>query len=294
MRRQVTKSVLAFSLACLVAQPVWAEPTADAPAARQLHYRVDPRGFEEIDTDRATDTENGGAARAADAGIFLPYTLAPSIEAGHAWVRALAGYDTAAASMRARSATEAGITSYLALRVDFEHGPGTGAEEDRVGIGGRLQFLTTKQHGIDSAVGLFYEPKDFRSEGNIVGALAVGRRFGPVALFGNALFGSDPEGDDQELGGRISLLYRVTPHFELGWDSRLHYILSTDVKRFGTTTTDWEFAFEPTASLSIGPLALLSEAGLSALQKTGPIGQPAEHRHVQLGLIAMAGAGAVF
>jgi hypothetical protein len=58
--------------------------------------------------------------------------------------------------------------------------------------------------------------------------------------------------------------------------------------------TDWELQMEPTVILNWGPLAILSEAGLSALQNTGPIAMPDNRRIVHTGLIAMTGVGAVF
>jgi hypothetical protein len=106
--------------------------------------------------------------------------------------------------------------------------------------------------------------------------------------------GSDREGDDQDVDGRLSMLYRATDVFSVGLDNRFRYVLSTDQKRFGTIMTDWELQMEPTVILNWGPLAILSEAGLSALQNTGPIGMADNRRVVHTGVIAMAGAGAVF
>jgi hypothetical protein len=225
--------------------------------------------------------------------MLTPYTLSPRVRSGQSWVRAVAGYDTAANSFRARSAAESAVTGFFAVRVEFEHGPAMGFK-DRVGLGGRIQFLNQSKHGIDAGFGMFYQPNDFRGEGNIVGGLMLGRRFGRLGLFGSALFGSDPEGDDQDLDGRMSMLYRVSDNFDLGWDNRIRYVLSTDAKRFGTVNTDWELALEPTATISLGPLAILTEAGFSALQNSGPIGQLNDHRVVRTGAIAMAGAGGVF
>lgn len=267
----------------------------DSEGSRQLHYRLEPQQPLDVDTDAGDSRElqGAGAARAADDGMLTPYTLSPRVRSGQSWVRAVAGYDTAANSFRARSAAESAVTGFFAVRVEFEHGPAMGFK-DRVGLGGRIQFLNQSKHGIDAGFGMFYQPNDFRGEGNIVGGLMLGRRFGRLGLFGSALFGSDPEGDDQDLDGRMSMLYRVSDNFDLGWDNRIRYVLSTDAKRFGTVNTDWELALEPTATISLGPLAILTEAGFSALQNSGPIGQLNDHRVVRTGAIAMAGAGGVF
>jgi hypothetical protein len=258
---------------------------------RTLHYRLDDTP--DVQAQESTSVGNATAARAIDDGAMLPYTLTAHITKGQSWVRALGGYDTGARSARARSAAETAVTNWFAIRVDYEHGSGLGLD-DRVGLGGRFQVLDQKRHGIDLGVGGFYQPKDFRSEGNIVGGLMLGRRFGRFGLFGSALVGSDPEGDDQDADGRLSLLFRATDSLSFGLDDRFRYVLSTDQKRFGTTMTDWELQIEPTFIVNWGPLAIVSEAGLSALQKTGPIAMPENRRILHTGVIAMAGAGAVF
>jgi hypothetical protein len=208
-------------------------------------------------------------------------------------VRAVSGYDTAASAMRARTAAESAATRWLAIRVEYEHGPSTGAN-DRLNFGGRVQVLGQYKYGMDLGLIAFYQPKDFREEGNIVSGLSLGRTEGRFGLFGSALIGSDPEGDDQTTDGRLSFVYRTNELLQLGLDNRFEYVLSSDGKRFGTTTTDWELAIEPTAVISLGPLALLMEVGFSALQTTGPHGLATQQRHVRTGAIAMAGASAVF
>jgi hypothetical protein len=265
--------------------------TPDSGNGRTLHYRLDTTP--DTQPRESPSVGNGTAARAIDDGAMVPYALTARIKRGQSWVRALGGYDTAASSARARSAAETGVTSWFAIRVDYEHGPGSG-RDDRVGLGARFQILDQNRHGIDLGFGSFYQPKDFRSEGNVVGVLMLGRRFGRLALFGSELFGSDPEGDDQDTDTRLSMLYRATDVLSFGLDNRFHYVLSTDAKRFGTITTDWELQLEPTVIVNLGPIAILSEAGLSALQNTGPIGKPENRRVVHTGLIAMTGVGAVF
>jgi hypothetical protein len=55
-----------------------------------------------------------------------------------------------------------------------------------------------------------------------------------MGFFFNALFGSDPEGDDQVLELRLAPLYRVTNDLQLGLDTRGRYNMSSDAKRAGT------------------------------------------------------------
>jgi hypothetical protein len=181
----------------------------------------------------------------------------------------------------------------LALRVEFEHGPALGPE-DRVRVGARLTFLNQDEHGVDGGVALFYDPKDFREEGNVVGALLVGHHFGRLGVFANALFGSDPEGDDRQLELRLGAAYRAMERLHVGLDARARYNASSDEKRVGTNTTDWEMQALPTLSWELGNVALVADVGVSALQTTGPFGQPGERTVVDVGALAMAGAAAAF
>ena len=270
----------------------YADPNADGASPRALHYRVGP---DEPESELAAKAprEAVTSVSAAEAGLLSPYTLSAQVISGRSWLRATGGYDTAAQTYRARSSAEAAVTSYLALRVDFEHGPST-TTTDRVSLGARLQFLNQKAHGLDLGVGAFYQPNDFRGEGNVVGGLMLGRRFDRVALFGSALLGSDPEGDDQELDGRLGTLVRIDRLVQLGWDNRFRSVITKDTKRIGTTTVDWELALLPNAIITLGPVAIFGEAGFSALQQTEFVGQPEQRRNLRTGLLAMAGAGAAF
>lgn len=266
----------------------YTDPNSDRSAPRVLRYNTENSAPERADPTRSPEVAT--AASAAEAGYLSPYTLPARVVSGRSWARAVGGYDTGASTYRVRSSAEASMTNYLALRVDFEHGPST-SSNDRAGLGARLQVLNQKAHGLDVGVGLSFQPSDFRGEGNLVGGFMLGRRFNRVAIFGSALLGSDPEGDDQELDGRLSTLVRVHPAVHLGWDNRFRAVLTNDTKRFGTTTVDWELAMLPSVVLTFGPIAFIGEAGFSALQQTHSVGRPEQHRTVHKGLLAMAGAG---
>lgn len=230
---------------------------------------------------------------AAEAGLASPYALSAKVVAGQSWARAVGGYDSSTRSFRASSASEGALTSCLVLRVDFDHGPATSAT-DRVSFGLRAQLLRQAAHGLDLGAGLFYQPNDFRREGNVVVALMLERRLDRIAVVGNALFGSDPEGDDRELDGRVATLVRVNRIVEAGLDSRFRSVLSTDSKRVGTTIIDWDLSVLPSAVLMIGPFMLIGEAGFSALQETELAGQSDQRRRVWAGALLMSGVGAAF
>lgn len=240
-----------------------------------------------------TQASQATAAAAADAGFLLPSVMAPSVFAGSAFATARSGYDGAGDAFVGRAVAEGSINRYLALRVDFEHSPSMGPE-NRLRIGGRLRLLDEESSGIDGAVALFYDPNEFREEGNIVGGVLLGKRLGRMGLFFNALFGSDPEGDDQVLELRLAPLYRVTDDLQIGFDTRGRYNMSSDEKRAGTQTRDWELNALPTASYAFGSFALVAEAGLSAQRTTGPFGEPNQVSATSAGVLAMAGAAGAF
>jgi hypothetical protein len=233
------------------------------------------------------------AQRAAEAGLLLPTVMAPRLHDGTAYATVRSGYDGAPEAFVARALIEASLARFLALRVEYEHGASMDAE-DRVRLGARVALLQQADHGIDGGVTLIYDPKDFREEGNIVAGLLVGRDFAGTSLFVNTLFGSDPEGDDQTLELRLGALHRAATRLHVGLDGRGRYNLSSDEKRNGTTTTDWEAWGLGSASLEFGALALLADAGISAHQLTSHFGELGETTRRHAGVLALLGAAGAF
>ena len=262
----------------------------DSPADRDLRPVPSSSAspFDHVDSARLPSDSTKSTA--AEAGLASPYALSAKVVQGQSWARAVGGYDSAAQAFRVSSAAETALTSYLAFRADFDHGPSTSAT-DRVSFGFKLQLLRQNANGLDLGLGLFYQPNDFRREGNIVGALMLGRRFDRVAVLGSALLGSDSEGDDQEVDGRLGTLIRVSRLVELGLDSRFRAVLSSDTKRNGSTSIDWEMALLPSANLRLGPLLLIGEAGFTALQTTDLVGEPGQHKNFRTGILVMSGLG---
>jgi hypothetical protein len=207
---------------------------------------------------------------------------------------ALGGYDSAAGSFRARGATEGRLFSFLAARVEYEHGPGNGAD-DRLSVGLRATFLNQAAHGVNLGAVVFYQPRDFRGEGDAMAGILLSRRFERLTLVLNPLVGSDPEGDDQSFELRFSGLYKIGSLLVFGLDSRARYNLSEDEKRLGHSIVEWEAQAGGSAALGLGPLLLSTLVGPSFLERNqvgsgGSLGD----RRVHAGLLAMAGAGASF
>jgi len=236
--------------------------------------------------------EENAATEAAAKGALSPFSVSPSVPRAATAV-AISGYDTAAKGFRARGAAEGRLLSFLAARVEYEHGLANGPS-DRVSLGLRATFLNQAQHGVDLGALVFYQPRDFREEGEVVGGLLLSRRFDRLTLVLNPLVGSDPEGDDQSVELRLAGLYKAGSWLVLGLDSRGRYNLSSDEKRIGRLNIDWEAQAGATSSFGVGPLLLTTLVGPSFLQRTYlGVGGPGEHQ-LRAGLLAMAGAGASF
>jgi hypothetical protein len=270
--------------------PAYAEDTSSEQ--HTLHWNAQPQ---EARADSLDSTQSAkpkaDAAGAIDDAQLNPFTIGAPTARGIASVKTVGGYDSAAGSGIVRSAADASVTNFLALRVEYEHGPGTGTY-DHLTVGARVALLNEKKHGIDGGFGFFYDAKDFRNEGNIIGALLVGRHFGKLNLYGNVLFGMDTEGDDQSLDLRMGTGYRLTPALQLGFDSRGRFNMSQDQKRTNTSQLDWELQATPMAALSWGPVALLANVGPSFVSVTQP-GASSE-AHLKSGVIALGGAGGAF
>lgn len=265
----------------------------EAAAQRTLRWNAHPEGEAAADSAERSEKKpegSGDAASAVDEGHLMPFSMGASISRSTVVAKSLGGYDSASSSARLRTAAEASIANIVALRLDYEHGPATGTN-DRVVVGARMGLLRQDKHGINGGFGFFYDAKDFRNEGNVIGGLFVGREFGRFGLNANALFGMDTEGDDASADVRLGAGYRMTPWFHLGLDARGRTNFSSDSKRANAQAINWELQTGPTASFSFGPVALLAMVGPSLLRVTDP---GATTSHTNAGVLAFGGAGAAF
>ncbi|HET7540746.1 MAG TPA: hypothetical protein VFK05_12765 [Polyangiaceae bacterium] len=272
------------------------EPEVSSAASERFDEQPRTLRLQPLESDlkpkEAPPPSIGKAQEAASDGVLSPFTTPAAISSFRASAQTYAGYDSAASSARARAAVDGRLTNFLALRVEFDHGPATGSQ-DRLSVGARFAILKQRQHGIDLGAGLFYQPKDFRAEGNVVGALLVARHFGRLGLFVNALFGSDPEGDDQSLELRLGSMYTAQNWLSVGFDARSRFNFSKDEKRSQAQSVDFEMQAAPSAIFCLGPLSLMALVGPSVV-KTTPAAGVAEPGGTRAGLLAMAGAGGAF
>jgi hypothetical protein len=233
------------------------------------------------------------ASQSASDGLLSPFTNAAVISKARAIAQSYVGYDSAVSETRARVAVEGRLVSFLALRVEFEHGPATGTE-NRLSLGARFGILTQQKYGVDLGAAVFYQPKDFRDEGNVVGGLLLARHFGRLGLFANTLFGSDPEGDDQSLELRLGSMYAAKDWLSIGLDARSRWNFSEDAKAQQARSIDWEMQAAPTAILCFGSFSLMALLGPSLVTITPPAGDTSAGSSTRAGLLAMAGGGGAF
>jgi hypothetical protein len=262
----------------------------DGEQPRTLRWRPLPS---DVPEDVSPVAPTASAKQAASDGLLSPFTSPAAISTSRASAQSYVGYDGAVSLARARASAEGTLTSFLAVRAEFEHGPATGAD-DRVAVGARLGILTQRKYGVDFGTGLFYQPKDFRGEGNIVVGVMLARHFGRLGLFANTLFGSDPEGDDQLLELRLGSLYAASDWLSFGLDARSRQNFSEDQKRARARSVDWELQAAPTAIFCLGHFSLMALVGPSIVRETPAAGEAFPDKRTHSGLLAMAGAGGAF
>ena len=192
-----------------------------------------------------------------------------------------AGYDAARGSFVLRSFVDATVYGPLAIRAGISYLPDSLNASAQPNFGARLQLLRQAKHGLDLGVGAFYRMERFtQEEGLLQAMLTAAVHLGNTGLFANLVYGQDAEGDDQEGEALFALLHQLRESLQVGFESRARFKLaSTDQKRRDKPVETAEVSIAPTLSYAIGPIALLAQAGGSAI-------------HVQawrVGVLAMAG-----
>src|SRR5262249_12068961 len=139
------------------------------------------------------ETQPPPAAASAEAGEFLPFTLASRVDTQRAFVTTLGGYDSARSTAIIQGQTEVNIWGPIAIRAGAVYTEQTSTL--RPTFGAHVQLLKQGKHGVDGSIAVFYKPEGLtEGEGEIETFLTVGRQFGRVGVFANATYGQDPEG----------------------------------------------------------------------------------------------------
>jgi hypothetical protein len=224
----------------------------------------------------------------ADPTRFLPGVVAAQAGAARVAGSGWAGYDGATHAPLMGAFAEARLARWLVLGVGVVYAQRNDLQPAaaRPNVVARAQILDQRRQGIDASVAFAYrEDRYVGEDGFFQGALSLDRRGEAGVLLANLSFGSDGEGDDHEGELRLVGLVRLGRSLNLGLDGDLRRSIdSTDPRRAEHGTPSFEYAAGPTATCTVGPLALFFETAVTGVQL----------RRFQNGLLAVGGMGAVF
>lgn len=235
------------------------------------------------------EKEPSSAAVSAEAGQFLPTTIAPRVDSQRGFVRAFGGYDSARRSALFEARGDVTVWGPIAATVGALY---TTKKEFAPTVGVRVQALNQEHHFIDLSIGGYYKPEGFTElEGEIEFVLSVGRRFGRLSTFANLVFGQEPDAGERDGELRLAALYEITTPLQVGLDSRLRFDLGSDEGKEREEGGDFDLVVGPTASYAIGPVAAYAQAGLSV---GAPAASPGREIRTRAGAVMLLGvAGSI-
>jgi hypothetical protein len=216
-------------------------------------------------------------------GVLLPSTLSPRVGANAALALGFAGYDGARSAPIGSATAEVRVWGPFAIRGGVEYS--SARKEGRPTIGGRVQLLRQNRHGVDGSVSVFYRPEGFTEpEGEIESFVSLGRRGERVSVFGNLVYGQDPEGNERDGEVRFASLYGFG-RWSFGLDSRLRFAIGTQKGTMAAAEPKFDLLAGPVASATVGPVAFFAMGGPSVLKVSNATSS---------GVAALGGVGSVF
>lgn len=150
------------------------------------------------------------AARAAAADDTFTPGLTRSSGKGRAIATAVMSFNGAADTTTLDLGGEVQVFGpvRLVLRVDNVLADGSG--DARPGIGGAVQWLDERKHGVASSAYLLYKAEGFtEAEGELEALVSFGKQLGAVHGTLNLAYGQDPEGNERD--GEAALGLHIEP-----------------------------------------------------------------------------------
>jgi len=241
-----------------------------------------PPDTADVEREGRSDTISAVAMR----GAFLPLTLGASVRGQRAVALGLGGYDSARGQGTFEAAAEVGVWGPFAIRGGAVYAHATGTV--RPSVGARVQGLAEARQGVDAALGVFYRPEGLtEAEGEVETIVSLGRHVGQTYLLGNLAYGQDPEGNERDGELRLAGLRQVRERAVFGLDGRLRFDLGSSAAKLALKhEATLDLAAGPTASVFVGPIALLAQAGASAVRFSGA--------NLRFGAFGTLGAGTSF
>jgi hypothetical protein len=222
--------------------------------------------------------------RSVAAGSYLPLSLPPDVGVATAHAAAQAGYDGARDAATLRSFAQATVYGPLALRLGVAS---SNAGRVAPSVGGRVQLLNQREHGVGFAASVFYKAEGFTElEGEIEGVLSVARRFDVWLLLSTLAYGQDPEGRERDAEVGLACMLQLSQIAHLGLDARGRFGLGEEEEAERAAEPESDLQAGPVLSLALGPVVVSAQAGVSALRR--------EDETTRVGLIAAAGFGSAF
>jgi hypothetical protein len=203
------------------------------------------------------------AARSAESGAFLPFTLPASNASQRAYLTMQGGYDVARGGAVFDTAVQANIVGPLSLRGGAAYVGPDGALRPSVAL--TVQALRQADHGVDLSVYGGYQAQGFNRVPAASLMLSVGRTIGRVSLIGNLGYGYGVEQGEQYGELRLAGLVRALPNLHVGVDLRARVDLERDADE-PENEPDWDLVAGPMVTWSVGHFALSASGGLSAIR----------------------------
>jgi hypothetical protein len=230
--------------------------------------------------DGADSSATARATRSAEAGMFLPETVAPRTDSQRAFALVLGGYDTPRQKGQLEGTADVTLFGPVAARVGVLYGQTSNRLRPSAGL--RVQALSQDKHGIDMGFGAFYRPEGFTEAGGEIEVLAMfARTFGHLGLFANLIYGQDPEAAERDGEVRLACLYAWSARFQGGIDTRMRFDLGSDAGKARTQgEAELDFVAGPTVSYVLGDVALVAQTGLSGV---------GYHNDPRWGMVALGG-----
>jgi hypothetical protein len=268
-----------------VRQLVLAAAAFAAAAAAPAAARAQSSGSDDVTRGEETRAD---ARELVGSGMFLHgmQSAGPSDVAASA--TAFAGFDGARSTPVAEASAEVRIVRRLTI-----HAGGTYVNDHddrssvRPNVSLRVNVLQQARSGVDLSLSGGWRQDRFDQDGGMLEAgVAVGRREGRLALVGNVVLASDPEGDDHDGAITAAALYRLSPPLNVGAQAFFRRDLgSTDLRRIMRNDTVFDFAAGPVASYALRDFAFTLQ--------TGVVGLRGEAKSA-FGLLALGGVGTRF
>lgn len=234
------------------------------------------------------------AAEVTRDGTFLPQTLAARVGDQRVAAMVYGGYDTthSAQGGNVNAFVEGALLHAVALRVGINSliSNGPFASRNVYSVGLRVGLVRQEQHGVDVGLSAIYKSTGMtETTGEIEMALLLGRRWNRLAFYGNLIYGQGFIGSERDGEVRLGMLYALGDRWNVGFDGLGRFDLGSGepnrVKRPGEA--DFELLIGPVATVALGPVALLAQAGSHTvfIDTTGTLAS---------GFAALAGAGTSF